>query len=75
MPETRIVFSELTAADLNAVCGGQANNITINESSAATSTTGDAALSFSGSSGTFSGLLNTAPGLATVRFSVRQSGS
>jgi hypothetical protein len=75
MPETRIVFSELTAADLNAVCGGQANNITIDESSTATSTRGSAALFFNAPSGTFSVSLNTAPGLATISFSARQSGS
>jgi hypothetical protein len=66
---------ELTNAEIDVVGGGQANNSTINESTAATPTSGTATLFISASSGAFKFSLNTAPGLATISGSARQSGS
>jgi hypothetical protein len=70
-----IMPRELTHAEINAVSGGQANNVTINESTTATPTSGTATLNLDASSGIFAFTLNTAPGLATIRGSARQSGS
>ena len=68
---------ELSNAEMNAVSGGQANSIAIDQSATATPSSGTVSLTlhvFSGS-GTFGASLHTAPGLATNSFSASQPGS
>jgi hypothetical protein len=65
---------ELSNAEINTVCGGQANSIAINESTTATPTTGSARLSVVGS-GTVNFTLIAVRGLATTSVSASQAGS
>jgi hypothetical protein len=72
MPDPR----ELTNAEINAVYGGQANNIAISQTATATPAATFTELDVNAiSPGTFRFSTNVAPGLATLSFSASQSGS
>jgi hypothetical protein len=72
------MLRELTNAEISAaVSGGQANSITVNESAAATPTSGSITVIIPNFStpARFTNSFHVAPGLATTSVSVSQPGS